>query len=72
MKIRKTGTSKLKQFSWGTGILPSFNKVFSIFFAVSKGDALLIDNEIMHNEESHNHMESEMSIVPFADERETF
>ena len=24
---------------------------------------LLIDNEIMQNEESHNHMESEMSIV---------
>ena len=36
---QKTGMSKLKQFSWATGILPSFNKVFSIFFAVSKGDA---------------------------------
>ncbi|KAL5479326.1 hypothetical protein EMCRGX_G022834 [Ephydatia muelleri] len=36
---QKTGMSKLKQFSWATGILPSFKKDFSIFFAVSKGDA---------------------------------
>ena len=33
------------------------------FFAVSKEMRLPIDNEIMQNEKSHNHMESEMSIV---------
>ena len=39
MKIRKTGMTTLKQFSWATVHLPSFNKVFFIFFAVLKGDA---------------------------------
>ena len=63
MKIRKTGMSKLKQFSWATGILPSFNKYSPYFLLFQKEMRLLIDNEIMQNEETHNHMESEMSIV---------
>ena len=61
MKIRKTGMSKLKQFSWATGNLA--NKVFSIFLLFQKEMRLPIDNEIMQNEETHKHMESETSIV---------
>ena len=55
--------SKLKQFHGLQGISPNFNKVFSIFLLFQKEMRLPIDNEIMQNEETHNHMENETSIV---------
>ena len=60
MKIRKTGMSKLKQ----TGHLAKLQQsILHIFLLFQKEMRLPIDNEIMQNEKSHNHLESEMSIV---------
>ena len=56
--------SKLKQFSWATGHLAKLQQsILHIFLLFQNEMRLPINNEIMQNEESHIHMESEMSIV---------